>query len=158
MGPVASVSMDPVAASNSIDNSDTVLMDKDDKDAHDATNVPPSVSDYVDGKVCLICDIEFLSPIIAINHAKTNHLDIINLVSLHIHSKLLYLSPDMSYFYDFPLFSLAKGSNSLCFDHKFPLEHQIIEINRIFTLETCSNSVDHLQSGINNAQISLASF
>ena len=101
---------------DSIDNSDSVL---DDKDAHAATNV--SVSDYVDGKVCLICDIEFRSPIIAINHAKTNHLDIINLVSLHIRSKLLYLSPDMSYVYDFPLSSLAKGSNSLCFDHKYHL-------------------------------------
>ena len=91
MGPVASVSMDPVAASNSIDNSDTVLMDKDDKDAHDATNVPPSVSDYVDGKVCLICDIEFLSPIIAINHAKTNHLDIIVIdpsTVMNLHSPL----------------------------------------------------------------------
>ena len=62
-------------------------IDKDDKDAHAATN---SVSDYVDGKVCLICDIEFHSPIIAINHAKTNHLDIINPVSLHIHSILKY--------------------------------------------------------------------
>ena len=86
--------------------------------------VPTSASDYVDGKICLICDIEFQSPIIAIKHAKTNHLDIINPVSLHIH--------------DFPLFSLAKGSNSLCIDHKFPLEHQIIwqaellEIYRIF--------------------------
>ena len=111
MGPPASVSMDP-AASNSIDSSDSVLVVNEDKDANAA-----SVSDYVDGKVCLICDIEFLSPIIAIKHAKTNHLDIINPVSLHIHSKLLYLSPDMSYVYDFPLSSLAKGSNSLCFDH-----------------------------------------
>jgi hypothetical protein len=90
------------SASNSFDNSD-------------------SVSDYVDGKICLICDVEFQSPIIAIKHAKTNHLDIINPVSLHIHSKLLYLSPDMSYVYDFPLSSLAKGSNSLCFDHKYHL-------------------------------------
>ena len=97
MGPAASVSMDQ-AASNSIDNSNSVLVDEEEKDA----NVPPSVSDYVDGKVCLICDIEFRSPIIAIKHAKTNHLDIINSVSLHIHSKLLYLSPHMSYFYDFP--------------------------------------------------------
>ena len=40
--------------------------------------VPPSVSDYVDGKICLICDIEFQSPIIAIKHAKMNHLDIID--------------------------------------------------------------------------------
>ena len=79
MGPVASVSMDPVAASNSIDNSVSVLMDKDEKDAHATTNVPPSVSDYVDGNVCLICDKEFLSPILAIKHAKKNHL-----VSLHI--------------------------------------------------------------------------
>ena len=59
---------------DSIDNSDSVLVDKDDKDAHAATNV----SDYVDGKVCLICDIEFQSPIIAIKHAKMNHLDVID--------------------------------------------------------------------------------
>ena len=44
-------------------------------DAHAATN---SVSDYVDGKICLICDIEFQSPIIAINHAQINHLDVID--------------------------------------------------------------------------------
>mgnify|MGYP001440662886 FL=1 len=132
---------------DSIDNSDSVLVDMDEKDAHTVSNVQHTVYDYVDGKVCLICDIELQSPIIAIKHAKTNHLDIINPVSLHIH--------------DFPLFSLAKGSNSLCFDHKFPLEHQIIwqakllEIYQIFTLENCTNSVDRLQSGINNAQISL---
>jgi len=58
--------------SASVDNSNSVH-------ANAATNVPPSVSDYVDGKVCLICDIEFQSPIIAINHAKTNHLDIIDI-------------------------------------------------------------------------------
>ena len=40
--------------------------------------VQSSVSDYVDGKVCLICDIEFQSPIIAIKHAKMNHLDVID--------------------------------------------------------------------------------
>ena len=40
--------------------------------------VPTSVSDYVDGRTCLICDIEFQSPIIAIKHAKMNHLDIID--------------------------------------------------------------------------------
>ena len=39
---------------------------------------PTSVSDYVDEKTCLICDIEFQSPIMAIKHAKMNHLDIIN--------------------------------------------------------------------------------
>ena len=46
--------------------------------------VPTSVSDYVDGKICLICDIEFQSPIIAIKHAKMNHLDIINTGKVHI--------------------------------------------------------------------------
>ena len=46
--------------------------------------VPTSVSDYVDGRTCLICDIEFQSPIIAIKHAKMNHLDIINTGKVHI--------------------------------------------------------------------------
>ena len=46
--------------------------------------VPTSVSDYVDGRTCLICDIEFQSPIIAIKHVKMNHLDIINTGKVHI--------------------------------------------------------------------------
>ena len=46
--------------------------------------VPTSVSDYVDGRICLICDIEFQSPITAIKHAKMNHLDIINTGKVHI--------------------------------------------------------------------------
>ena len=66
MDPRASVSIDPTA-SNSID-----------KDVHAATNVAPSVSDYVDGKICLICDFEFQSPILAIKHAQINHLDVID--------------------------------------------------------------------------------
>ena len=88
--PAASVSMDP-AASDSIGNSDFVLVDKDDKNAHAPTNLPSSVSDYVDGKICLICDVEFQSPILAINHAKTNHLDIIDIdlsTVINLHSPL----------------------------------------------------------------------
>jgi hypothetical protein len=49
------------------------IPDQIDEDAHAAT-----VSDYVDGKICLICDVEFQSPILAIKHAKRNHLNIID--------------------------------------------------------------------------------
>ena len=53
------------------------------KDEPTVTDVPIEevqslVSDYVDGKTCLICDIEFQLPSIAIKHAKMNHLDIID--------------------------------------------------------------------------------